>query len=166
MSQTDKLWLTTGETTRRTYSEPTLLPGGLVVDDRGTVVFVNEFDPAEHGIRRCYTVSNHAVGYVRAWHYHRFEGKYVMAISGSAIVAAVKIDDWEKPSAQAPVSRFVLSDRTPGVLAIPPGYANGFKTLEPGTRLLFMSTATLEESRADDIRYPARHWNIWDVEER
>jgi dTDP-4-dehydrorhamnose 3,5-epimerase len=144
--------------------EPELLRGGLAVDDRGEVAFVNEFAFAD--VKRFYTVSNHGQGFVRAWHAHRNEGKYVLVVSGAALVCCVEIDDWDNPSADLDVKRFVLSERSPAVLRIPPGYANGFMTLSPDAKLLFFSTSTLEESLGDDVRFPARFWDPWSVEER
>jgi dTDP-4-dehydrorhamnose 3,5-epimerase-like enzyme len=143
---------------------PFLIEGGLGVDDRGEVAFVNDFH--FEGVKRCYVVSNHRAGLVRAWHAHRVEAKYVMMSQGSAIVAAVSIDDWERPSKDAHVHRFVLSAKRPSVLSIPSGYANGFMSLTPDARMIFFSTATLEESREDDVRYDAYYWDPWHVIER
>jgi dTDP-4-dehydrorhamnose 3,5-epimerase-like enzyme len=147
-----------------TKGEPRLLTGDLAVDDRGTVTFVNEFDFS--GVKRFYTVRNHRPGFVRAWHAHRREGKYVMVVAGAALVGAVEIDDWDRPSPDLPVKRFVLSAEKPRVLYIPPGFANGFMSLTAETHVVFFSTAKLEESLGDDVRYDARLWNIWTVEER
>lgn len=143
---------------------PRIIEGGRAVDDRGAVGFVNDF--GFEGVRRFYTVSNHAAGFVRAWHAHRREAKYVTVLRGAAVVGAVKIDDWEHPSPAAPVHRYVLSGDKPAVLYIPAGYANGFMSLTPDALLAFFSTATVEESRADDVRYNARLWDIWQVVER
>ena len=138
--------------------------GGLAVDDRGETAFVNDFN--FESVKRLYIVSNHKSGFVRAWHAHQHEAKYVMAVTGAAIVGAVKIDDWEKPSKDSPVERYVISSKKPQVLYIPPGYANGFISLTPDLKLIFFSTSTLEESAKDDIRYDARYWDIWDPIER
>ena len=145
-------------------ADPALLRGGLAVDDRGDVGFVNDFDFA--GVRRFYTVCNHRRGFIRAWHGHRREGKYVFAAAGSALVCAVRVDDWTSPSREATVHRYVLSDRSPAVLAIPPGHANGFMSLSDDAKLVFFSTATLAESMEDDVRYHARYWDPWTIEER
>lgn len=150
--------------TQRATGAVRRIEGGVVVDDRGTVSFVNGFDFT--GVRRFYAVSSHRVGFVRAWHAHRNEGKYVFVARGSALVGAVKIDDWEHPSKDLPVERHVLSARQPAVLSIPPGFANGFMTLTDDALVLFFSTSSVEESRADDIRYDARYWDPWRVEER
>ena len=145
-------------------NEPKMMEGGLGVDDRGTVAFVNGF--AFEGVKRFYLVSNHSQGFVRAWHAHRKEAKYVTVVQGAAVVAAVAGDNWEKPSKDAKVHRFVLSAHKPGVLFIPAGYANGFMSLTEDAKLMFFSTSTLEESKGDDVRYDARYWDAWQVVER
>ncbi len=141
-----------------------ILNGGLSIDDRGELAFVNDFD--FDSVKRFYIVSNHKAGFVRAWHAHKREAKYVTAIAGAALVGAVNIDNWEKPSADLSVRQYVISSKKPQVLYIPPGYANGFMSLTPDMRLIFFSTAVLEESANDDIRFDARYWDIWNVVER
>ena len=143
---------------------PRLFAGGIAVDDRGSLSFVNDFDFA--GVKRFYLVRNHRRGFVRAWHAHRREAKYVTVTRGTALVGAVRIDDWAEPSPDAEVHRHVLSAETPSVLYIPAGYANGFMSLTDDATMLFFSTASLAESRDDDTRFDARRWNIWDVVER
>ncbi len=143
---------------------PRLIEGGLAIDDRGEVSFVNDFDFT--GVKRFYAVINHRPGLVRAWHAHRYETKYLFAIQGSALIGAVEIDNWQNTSTDAKVWRFILSAHKPAILEIPAGYANGFMSLTEDAKLIFFSTSTLEESVGDDIRYPARHWDIWTVAER
>ena len=145
-------------------SEPRLIEGALAVDDRGTVSFVNDFDFA--GVKRCYLVTNHRPGFVRAWHGHRREAKYVTVVTGAAIVAAVKIDNWESPARDLTIHRHVLSAQKPSVLYLPAGYANGFMSLTADATLMFFSTSTVEESRGDDIRFDARYWDAWEIVER
>ena len=57
-----------------------LLNGGLAVDDRGQVSFVNDFH--FENVKRFYMVSNHKQGFIRAWHGHKNESKYVSVVSG------------------------------------------------------------------------------------
>lgn len=141
-----------------------LIEGGLSVDDRGSVAFVNPF--AFDGVKRFYVVANHKAGFVRAWHAHKKEAKFVFVASGAAVVGAVKIDDWKTPSKDLPVKRFVLSGDKPSILHIPAGYANGFMTLTEDARVFFFSTTSLDESQGDDYRFDARHWDCWQVVER
>lgn len=144
--------------------KPRMLQGDSAVDDRGKLAFVNDFN--FEGVKRFYVVSNHMAGFVRAWHGHRNEAKYVTVVKGSAVVGAVAIDDWEKPSKDAEVHRFVLSEDKPAVLHIPAGYANGLMSLTPETKIMIFSTSTLDESRGDDVRFDSRYWDIWKVIER
>lgn len=130
-----------------------VLNGGIAVDDRGSVRFVNDFN--FEGVKRFYQVENHNRGFIRAWHGHKKEGKYVYVTSGSALIGVVNMETEE-------ISKFVLSDKSPKVLWIPPGNYNGFKSLEENTKILFFSTTTLEESLGDDIREEHNKWNIWE----
>ena len=145
-------------------SGPELIRGGVASDDRGRVAFANDFDLGP--VRRFYIVENFAVGTVRAWHAHRHERKWVMALAGAALACCVEIDDWDSPSPAAEVHRFTLDGAQPAVLSVPAGYANGAMSLLPGTGLVYFSDAPLEASLEDDVRYPARHWDPWHVEER
>jgi dTDP-4-dehydrorhamnose 3,5-epimerase len=130
-----------------------LINGGISVDDRGTVRFVNDFN--FQNVKRFYHVENHSKGFIRAWHGHKKEGKYVYVASGSALIGVVNMETNE-------ISKYILSDKSPKVLFIPPGNFNGFKSLEENTKLLFFSTTTLSESLDDDIREEHNKWNIWE----
>lgn len=143
---------------------PTLIEGGLAIDDRGRLSFVNGFDPS--GVKRFYVVANHQAGVVRAWHGHKLEAKFFFVVSGSLLVGAVKIDDWEHPSRDLLVKRYVLSADKPAVLHVPAGMANGLMSLTGDMRVLVLSTTTLEQSLGDDYRFDARYWDCWHVVER
>jgi dTDP-4-dehydrorhamnose 3,5-epimerase len=142
------------------------IKGGLVVDDRGTVSFVNDFNFKK--VKRFYAVSNHSKDTVRAFHAHRKESKYAYVSSGSAILCVVRITDFDKPSKRVKVKRFILSEKKPEILYIPPGHANGFKPLINNSKIIFFSTSTLEQSKGDDFRYPYDYWGkeIWKVKYR
>jgi dTDP-4-dehydrorhamnose 3,5-epimerase-like enzyme len=147
-----------------TTEEPILIRGGTSADDRGRVYFANEFDPSS--CRRFYIVENFAPRTVRAWHAHRRERKWVTALAGASMVCCVRIDDWDSPSHDAPIHRFVLDAAQPMIVQIPAGYANGAMSLLPDTKLMYFSDATLDASLEDDVRYPARYWDPWSVHER
>lgn len=144
------------------HDKPYLFEGGLAVDDRGTVSFVNAFEFKD--VKRFYMVENHEKGFIRAWHGHKKEGKYIYVVNGSALIGAVPLDADTYPSQDCAVEgmeKFVLSARKPQVLYIPPGYYNGFMTLEESTKVMFFSTSTLDDSLGDDIRRGAFTWNLW-----
>ena len=146
----------------------TTLQGRKVTDDRGSVSFVNDFDPVKYGIRRFYTVQNHRAGFIRAWHGHEHEAKFAYVVSGTVLLKTVSIEG-------AKLSKFgddignvivssVLSADNPQVIYIPPGYFNGFKTLTDDAAIIFFSDKTLEESKGDDIRLPwdALGRDVWE----
>jgi dTDP-4-dehydrorhamnose 3,5-epimerase-like enzyme len=143
---------------------PLLIEGGLAVDDRGELRFVNDFDFSN--IKRFYHISNHRQGFVRAWHAHKKESKYAFCILGAVILGIVPIDNWDQPNKSILPQRFVLSENKPAILYIPAGYANGFMSLTADSSLIMFSTSTLDESKNDDFRYDAHYWDIWQVEER
>ena len=138
-------------------NKPTIISGGIAVDDRGSVRFINDFN--FKNVKRFYHVTNHRRGFIRAWHGHKKEGKYVYVSSGTALIGVVDMKTDE-------ISKFIVSSKSPKILWIPPGNYNGFKSLEENTSILFFSTTTLEESLGDDIRKDYDEWNIWDEDYR
>ncbi len=146
--------------------KPTIIEGGLAIDDRGQLTFANGF--GFENVKRFYMVENHSNDVVRAFHGNLKESKYAFVVSGSAIVAAVEMTDSKNPDKTKEINRFILSARKPSILFIPAGYANGFKALEKGTKIIFFSTSTLEESKGDDFRFPIDYWGskVWEVENR
>ena len=141
-----------------------LIPGGIAVDDRGVLTFNNAFDMTE--VKRFYQVVNHQSGFVRAWHGHRRESKYIYVAKGAALIASVRVEDWDNPDPDSPVERYVLSQQQPNVLFIPGGYAHGYKTLMQDTVVIFFSTSSLEESTQDDFRFDVDYWQAWEILER
>lgn len=138
-------------------TELKILKGGLAVDDRGSVRFVNDFD--FKNVKRFYQVENHRRGFIRAWHGHQKEAKYVYVTSGSALVGVAPLDSQKGDLTN--VKKFVLSDKSPSILYIPANNFNGFMNLEENTRVIFFSTTTLEQSLGDDIRKEYDYWDIW-----
>jgi dTDP-4-dehydrorhamnose 3,5-epimerase-like enzyme len=144
--------------------EPKLIKGGIAVDDRGSVSFVNDFD--FNNVKRFYMIENHKQGFIRAWHGHKKEGKYFMVVRGSALVCGVEIDNWENPSKHLKIHRFVLSEKSPAVLHLPAGYANGAMSLTEDAKIIVFSDSLLQDSLNDDIRFDSRYWDPWDIIER
>ncbi len=139
--------------------EPFILEGGLSSDERGQVGYVNGFTFPR--VKRFYTVKNHEKYMIRAWHGHKKEAKFVYALSGKALLAAIAVDNWKNPSKELKVHRFLLNAKKPCIIYIPPGYVNGFQSLSAHAQLMFFSTSTLKESLHDDIRFEKEYWDIW-----
>ena len=137
-----------------------ILEGGVSVDDRGTVSFCNSLDFKT--IKRFYMVENFSTDTVRGMHGHMKEEKFVLAVSGAALFvvcplteAKVLARDFEK-----------IVVRGSSILWLSAGLAHGFRCLVPDTRLMFFSTATLEESKADDFRFPVYNRDLWKAMDR
>ncbi len=150
---------------------PKLIEGGISVDDRGSVSFVNDF--WFPGVKRFYVVKNHERGFVRAWHAHKHESKWLTIVSGTALAGTVKIvGDINKPDKLDIPSglkqRHILSATKPSILYIPAGYANGLKVLTNDYIAIYFSNKTAQETGDDDYRYPWYYFgeSIWEVVQR
>jgi dTDP-4-dehydrorhamnose 3,5-epimerase-like enzyme len=126
---------------------PRLIKGDISVDDRGKLGFVNDF--TFPGVKRFYMVENYAGTNIRGWHGHKKEAKYALVVRGWAIFV---IKPLERTGKELEITKFALSADKPEVLFIPPGYYHAFQTRTPDSQIMFFSTASLEESKDDDIR--------------
>lgn len=148
--------------------------GGIFVDDRGVIRFINDFPT---GIKRMYQVENLRAGSIRAFHGHLKEKKFVYVPRGIVVVKIIPISVNMKegkcikcvPSGTAScLVSFTLSSFKPSILQIDAGYYNGFKTLTDDAIIQFYSTSTLEESKKDDYRLPWDFFSreIWEEKPR
>lgn len=134
-------------------------------DDRGTFVpFLNSTDNLESAqipVKRMYYVYNYGKNIIRGFHFHKKEWKYFIIVSGAAKFVAINPEDSKE------VYTFVSSSRKPCLVVIPPGYANGWVSLEDSTVLVCASTSSFEESVADDQRMDPYTWgDVWSVKSR
>jgi dTDP-4-dehydrorhamnose 3,5-epimerase-like enzyme len=136
---------------------PRLIPGGQHVDARGTVSFVNGFD--FKGVDRFYWVTA-AANVLRGWVGHRREQKWFAVVQGEVLIAVVRPDDWERPSPDLPVARYLLSASDPQILHVPPGHATGSVSLNQEAVLMIFSSGKITAAKADDFRFAADQWPI------
>ena len=141
--------------------KPTIIKGGSFVDERGSMRFVNDF--RFNDVKRFYFVKHPYTSIIRAWQGHQFEKKYFYPISGSFVVAWVKIDDFSNPSIDLIPEYHILSSENSELIMIPKGYANGLKALEPDSEIMILSNMSLVESNKDNIRYPSELWLNWNI---
>ncbi len=135
-----------------------LIPGGLHVDERGVVSFVNDFD--FKGVDRFYTIQSHKINEPRGWIGHQKEHKWFMAMTGNMIVSVVAPDNWENPSRDLPVQPYTLSAYKPAVLHVPPGYATTSIMLSSEALLGVFSSGKIENATKDDWRFTTDTWEI------
>ena len=139
--------------------KPEYIHGKNHTDERGVISFVNDFYLDQ--VKRFYMIEPADIDTVRAWQGHKKEQKWFCVISGSFIIAVVRPDDWENPSSNLEVKEFVLAHNSIGVLHIPGGYANGFKALEPRSKVIVFSDFTTEQSSNDNFRFDQSLWHDW-----
>jgi len=140
---------------------PCLIDGGLQVDVRGKVGFVNGFD-LKH-VDRLYWVRAHQPNCPRGWVGHRREQKWFWVLQGEMLLAVVRPDRWSTPARDLPVQCHVLSASKPQVLHVPPGYCTASVDLAGGAILLVCSSGRIEEAktdRRDDFRFAPDYWKI------
>ena len=69
-----------------------LIDADIAIDDRGELLFCNNFDMSK--IKRFYHITNYNNPFIRAWHGHKIEAKLIKVIKGEFVVGAVKVNDW------------------------------------------------------------------------
>lgn len=136
--------------------QPTIIKGGNFTDHRGSMRFVNDFRFEK--VKRFYLIKHPDTSFIRAWQGHQFEKKYFYPISGSFVVAWVKIDNFDNPSRDLIPEYHILSAKNSEIISIPKGYANGLKALESNSEILIFSDMDLEESVNEKIRFPSDWW--------
>lgn len=139
--------------------KPGIISGGHYRDERGIVSFVNDFRFEE--VKRFYSIEHPNIQIVRAWQGHQQEEKWFCVVRGSFVIAWVKIDNWKKPSSELKADHMLLSSAQSEILHIPGGYANGFRALEPHSKLILFSNFTVAESASDDYRFSKDLWFNW-----
>lgn len=140
--------------------KPKIIPGGRFVDDRGVLLHNNNFSFTN--IVRSYTIKHDILGFVRAYHGHRFEDKYVQVIDGRFKIHVARMDN----DALISDSTYILEDNG-NVLYIPGYYSHGFQNISESGIINFYSTSDVEESISDDIRHPWTYFGskIWDLKD-
>ena len=58
------------------------------------------------------------------------------------------------------VFSWILDSKIPNVIYVPPGYANGSKSISKDMKLLIFSTSTLKQHLKDDFRFSEKFWKI------
>ena len=94
-------------------------------------------------------------GVVRAWHYHKRQTDYFVAVKGMVKVGLYDGRDGSPTKGQ--IQEVVLGEQSPALLQIPPGVLHGYKTVgvEPSLLINF-PTETYDPAQPDEFRLP---WN-------
>ena len=104
--------------------------------------------------------------FIRAWHGHFKEEKFIGCIKGTFQISAVKINNKNKPNKKNRIFSYFLNQSNNDFVYIPKGFANGSMSLEDNSELLIFSTSKVEDSLKDDYRFDPKYWNPWIINER
>ena len=143
---------------------PKIIEGNRIFDNRGSVQFNNDLKFQK--IKRFYVVHNYSKNFVRAWHGHLKEEKYISCTKGTFQISAVQLDKIKKPGKKNKIFSFIVNENDNKFVHIPKGYANGTMSFEDNSKLLIFSTSDLNESINDDYRYESTYWDPWIIHER
>ena len=127
---------------------PKIIEGNRIFDNRGSLRFSNNLN--FKSLKRLYIVHNYSKNFVRAWHGHKKEEKYICCIKGTFQISAVKLDNLKKPNKKNKIFTYYLNENNNNFVYVPKGFANGSMSLEENSKLLIFSTLTIEESLKDD----------------
>ncbi|UZT99696.1 WxcM-like domain-containing protein [Chryseobacterium fluminis] len=130
---------------------PKMISGGKYSDERGHIIFNNDFDISE--IKRIYCIENTDTDFIRGWTGHKVQQRWFSAVQGSFTIKLIKIDNWEAPSKKLDISEFRVNSESLNIIYIPGGYATAIQAVESGSKLLVMSDYSFGEI-VDDYRFP------------
>ena len=136
-----------------------LIKGGKHSDERGVLLFNNDFDLTP--VKRYYIIQHPDITVVRAWQGHQQEHKYFKCIQGSFVVAWKEIDEFNNPKNDNDAEFIILNASENSVLSIPPGYANGLKALISDSEIMVFSSHKLGHDLDNNIRFDKNLWLNW-----
>lgn len=104
---------------------------------------------------------------IRGFHAHRELWDYFCIVMGKAKFVLIdcrkKIGGKENPT-YGKLNEFVLSDRNPATLIVPPGVYHGWKSYVPNTLLSSTGTHLYNPKDLDEVRVPYTSFGYnWDV---
>jgi len=130
---------------------PKIFEGGKYFDERGCLIFNNNFNASE--IKRIYCIENRDTNFIRGWTGHKIEQRWFSAIHGSFVIKLIKIDNWEKPLKSSYILKFNIDSDNLNVLHVPSGYASAIQAKKENSKLLIMADYSVGEIE-DDFRFP------------
>jgi len=146
-----------------------LLPLKVNTDDRGYLIVLGsmgrEDAPSIETIREVYLVGDVAKGTIRAFHKHEKLWDYFSISHGSA--KFVLVDDRSNSPTKDQMKTFVLTERNPSLLVVPPGVYHGWMSLEDDTQMVSIANVPYNPNSPDEKRVPPDSFgDVWTVKGR
>jgi dTDP-4-dehydrorhamnose 3,5-epimerase len=143
-----------------------LVPLVAHVDDRGYLIeILRSTDPHFTKFGQVYVVGNPARGTIRAFHKHEQLWDWFFIARGSA--KFILRDDRPGSSTFEGLATFVIGDRNPSLLVVPPGVYHGWMSLQDDTLLISTGSEVYNRERPDEVRVPPDSFGAdWQVKGR
>ena len=145
-------------------------------DDRGFLYeVIHATDSFVHKFGQVYVVGSPTRGTVRAFHKHaalwdyfcilRGAGKFVLAVADEEEVRRSR--DGGTECVPTALQTFVLTERKPAVLVVPPEIWHGWMALEDNTLLVSIGSEVYKRQDPDEVRAsPDIFGDVWSVKGR
>jgi dTDP-4-dehydrorhamnose 3,5-epimerase-like enzyme len=131
------------------YIEPHIIKGNSFSDERGNIIFNNDFNVVE--VKRIYFIENHSIDFIRGWQGHQIEQRWFMCVKGAFEIKVIKIDNWENPSKDLQAFVYQINSTNSDVLHVPKGHITSIKAIEDESKLMAMSDYLLGDIK-DEYR--------------
>ena len=135
---------------------PNIIKGGSHTDQRGTISFVNDFDMGQ--VKRFYVIDHPNTEVIRGWRGHKIEQRWFHVAKGVFTIDLVKIDDFDSPSVDLPVTQFKLFAKDTEILHVPAGYASSIQALAANSKVIVFADYGVENAPLDDFLYPVNYF--------
>ncbi len=151
---------------RATIQDVQCVPLKVNVDDRGYLIeIVRATDPYMKKFGQVYLVSDPTRGIIRAYHKHDFLWDYFFISHGYA--KFILLDDRKESSTYGHLNIFIISEKNPSVLIVPPGIYHGWMSLEDDTQMVSTASEVYNQEKPDEVRIPPDSFgDLWDIKGR
>ena len=146
-----------------------LIPLKVNTDDRGYLIVVGssgrEDSPSIDTIKEVYVVGDMVRGTIRAFHKHESLWDCFFISHGSA--KFVLVDERTDSVSEGQMNTFVLTERNPSLLVVPPGVYHGWMSLDDDTQMVSMANEPYNSKNPDEKRIPPDSFgDVWIVKGR
>lgn len=151
---------------KATIQEVQCVPLKVNVDDRGYLIeIVRATDSYMKKFGQVYLVGDPTRGIIRAYHKHDILWDYFFVSHGSA--KFILVDDRKESPTYGHLNIFIISERNPAVLIVPPGVYHGWMSLEDDTQMISTATEVYNREKPDEVRIaPDSFGDVWKVKGR
>jgi len=136
------------------------------VDDRGYLIeILRATDDHFTKFGQVYVVGDMTRGTIRAFHKHDVLWDWFFISHGSAKFA-LRDDRPDSPTYEQ-TETYVITQRNPALLVVPPGVFHGWMSLEDDTQLISTASEVYNREKPDEVRVPPDSFGYnWEIQGR